>query len=262
MPAGPRKPSDPDATATGANPDPNATVLVPPPSEKQDRTLLNVNPDLLPRAAGPSSPKRPQPSNAGNHDRTRLNLNPDLAGAIPAKRPPPPALEKPAGRRLRVFVLDAFIALAVAALIVIAAFALKSRPRSVAVEAGPPASATPLPPPASEEDQAKSREMMSSGDQAVAAQKLSNARWYYEQAATLDPRCEACSARLLVVQREMVAQVRTATTAAIKDIDAAHYDDAIRELKKVQEIARDPDSKAYREAARWLEIAEKRRDAE
>ncbi len=101
---------------------------------------------------------------------------------------------------------------------------------------------------------------MTKGDQAVAAKKLSDARWYYTQAAKLDPRCEPCGSRLRHVEADMRVQIRAALAAGIKDIDAQQYDQAIRELEKVQALAKDPTSPRYREAGKYLEIARKKRD--
>lgn len=276
VPSDSRKPPpDPNATVLGANPDPpapvdlDATFIGARPPSAMDSTVLNVK--ALP-AEGPVPAAPESRASRGGPVPRAPEARPSRSGPVPrapesrASRATPAAgfpasKDKKPRRRLRTFLVDGFIAVALATTVVIVIVGAAKKHQADASRRRPVARAspTPLPPPASEEDQAKSRAMMTKGDQAVAAKKLADARWYYTQAVTLDRRCEPCGSRLRHVEADMLVQIRASLAAGIKDIDAQQYEQAIRELEKVQELAKDPTSPRYRDAAKYLEIARKKR---
>lgn len=167
----------------------------------------------------------------------------------------------PGSRRLLWYAFDAVLAIGLGGAFVLAVPTwTHTRPPAEAPALPLPGQIpTPFPSPVGTPDPVAAREYTHRGEQALDAQKLTTARYWFVQAAKADPSCESCFARLYRTERELLQQIDAAMTAGLSDIDTARYDDAIREFEKVKLLDPDPKGANFQNAEKFQEIAERRK---
>ena len=82
--------------------------------------------------------------------------------------------------------------------------------------------------------------LLADGDRAFAAGKLSDARYYYFKAQTLDPVCETCIAKRKQMEAALVKEINEAMRSAESYANTGRYDEAIRAYERVHFLDSDP----------------------
>ena len=94
--------------------------------------------------------------------------------------------------------------------------------------------------------------LLADGDRAFAAGKLSDARYYYFKAQTLDPVCESCIAKRKQMEAALIKEINEAMRSAESYANTGRYDEAIRAYERVQFLDSDPNGQNYVNAARLI----------
>lgn len=99
--------------------------------------------------------------------------------------------------------------------------------------------------------------LLSDGDRAFAAGKLSDARYYYFKAQQLDPLCETCISKRKQMEAALITEIDQAMRSAESYTNTGRYDEAVRAYERVQFLDSDPNGQNFVNAARLINETKK-----